>query len=110
MDCNKSSVVVEKQAIMEMDGKSIQYRFEAFDKANPEVYNHFKKFTFEVIRLRKKIGAKAVMERVRWEVVLTTKGSSFKINNTFTSRYARKFSEEYPEHASLFATRRLLRD
>ena len=104
-------VTVERQVIMEADGQSIQHRFEGFHKAHPEVYNHFKRFAFEVINRKRKIGAKGIMERVRWEVsIVRDAGEEFKINNTYTSRYARMFREEFPGRSSFFATRRLLGD
>ena len=63
-------------------------------------------------------GAKAIMERVRWEVsvymrrshfegYVATTGEQFKVNNNYTSRYARKLISEKPEFKGFFQTRRL---
>lgn len=87
--------------------KSWQREFEEFDRANPNIYHLFRRFAFEAQeRGFKHFGAKAIMERVRWEVRMDTTGNSeFKINNNFTAFYARKLMRDYPSMAGFFRTR-----
>lgn len=80
-------------------------RFNVFHDENPEVYALFCRFTMEAIRSGQKVGAKAIIERIRWESVVVTKGSQFKINNSWTAYYARLFIADHPHHARFFEIR-----
>ena len=72
---------------------------------NPEVYPMFKEFTFELIRAgRKRAGANMIIERLRWETAIRTKGD-FKINNNYAPDLSRKFMEDHPQHKGFFQTR-----
>lgn len=80
-----------------------------FHMDNPKVWSNFVRFTND--RIRKgfpHFGAKAVWERIRWEMAtpydLDPK-HSFKLNNNYPAVYARWFMEEYPEHEGFFRTR-----
>ena len=85
---------------------SILERFNAFDEANPSVWSMFVRFAFELIRCgRERYSADALLHRIRWEVAVNTVGDDFKVNNDFAALYARKFREQYPEHAGFFETR-----
>lgn len=88
---------------------SIQERFEEFDAAHPDVYVLFRRFALELIAVgRRRIGAKLLIERIRWHYVTSSAGSGeFKINNVFSSRYARKLIAERPEFADVFEVRQL---
>lgn len=82
-------------------------RFKKFHKENPRVWNMFQKFAFEVIKAdRKHYSADAIFHRIRWHVDIETQGDSVKLNNDFTSYYARLFAVAYPNHADLFRTRK----
>lgn len=72
--------------------------------AHPDVYAYFKRFTLEAIRSGKKVGAKAVAERIRWEAVINGH-DGYKVNNSATASMARRFMNEYPEYGSYFNTR-----
>lgn len=102
----------------ENTGKSIQEAFELYDSANPSVYEHFKKLAFELIRAgKKKISFKLILNRIRWDVYVQTeeptlfnqKGEKvkFKINDAYSSRYARKFVSDFPEHENIVELRNL---
>lgn len=81
-------------------------RFEAFDAANPHVWRAFERFAFEAVRAgRTRIGAKAIWERMRWWSTFETSDPEFKINNSYTAHYARKWIRLHPEHAGLFELR-----
>jgi hypothetical protein len=86
-------------------------RFAEYHEANPEVYEWFKKFAFEKIRRgATHIGAKAIFERIRWESPVNAAGDPFKINNIFTPYFARKFMQDFQQHAGIFETRRAKAD
>jgi hypothetical protein len=83
-----------------------QSKFEEYHRDNPQVYEMFKRFTFEKIsRGAKHVGAKAVLERVRWETSVSG-DDGFKVNNNYTAAYARLFAKDFPQHKDLFRTRK----
>lgn len=91
-----------------LNGCSIRDGFSKFHTENPHVYKAFESQVFRAIGLgKKKIGAKSIVEWIRWEVYLSTNDISFKINNNYTSYYARLFVEKHPEHADIFSFRKL---
>lgn len=82
--------------------------FNRWHPANPTVYELFKKFTFEAIEAGwKNLGAKLIIERIRWETNVMTKGDRFKINTDFTAYYARLFMKDHPQYDGFFRTRKL---
>jgi len=85
-----------------------QSRFAKYHQDNPQIYRAFNLFAWEAINKgRKYYGAKALMEVVRWKT--TVEGSGiFKINNNYTSRYARMWEANNPQHEGFFR-KRLLR-
>lgn len=92
----------------EQTGKTIPEAFEDYQYENPEIYRYFSKYAFELIHSgMKKISAKLIIERVRWEIIMETKPDRFKINNVFTSYYARLFVQHNPEHKNKFEFRKI---
>ena len=87
---------------------TIQERFEAFHAANPWVAQ-------AIIALaesakahgERRVGMKALFERLRWSYNRATVGDRWKLNNSLTSRYARYVAEVRPDLADLFETRSL---
>lgn len=73
-------------------------------RKNKLVWEAFERFTLSAISKQKKLGAKAIMERVRWEAEIE-RGQEFKVNNNFTAYYARAFTMKYPEHGDYFELR-----
>jgi len=88
-------------------GQGSRAKYLAYNKANPEVWRLFKKFTFEMIRRgRKRYSADAMIHRIRWEMDMRVESEDgFKINNNFTAHYARRFIKSFPEHADFFEIR-----
>ena len=87
---------------------SLDEKFERYHRENPQVFELFRRFAFDAKRTGRRIGAKAIMERIRWEMNLTTRDSEgFKINNNYTSRYVRLLEEKYPEFKGFFEKREL---
>jgi hypothetical protein len=87
---------------------TIDERFRRFHRANPEVFTLFVRFAREAkARGKQRFGAKAIWERLRWEMSLQT-GEAPSLNNDYTACYARLAIETYPEEfAGFFETRRL---
>lgn len=79
-------------------------RFPEYDAARPEIWELFKRFTFEAVdNGYKGVGANAVLGRIRWETAMKkAEGDEFKVNENFAVHYARKFARTFPEHAGLF--------
>jgi hypothetical protein len=87
---------------------TIQDAFERFHAQNPEVYDLLRKFALEALGAgRTKMGIKFIIERIRWEMLVVTRGNEFNINNNFSSRYARKLMAEVPELDGVFELRTL---
>lgn len=99
-------------------GISIQDAFQKFHVEHPEVYEAFKKYAKDLIKAQLKMGvpqiniktsSKLVINRIRWEMAEVgqlvvdfnnehTKKmdySDFKINDAFSSRYARLWCEDH---------------
>lgn len=93
---------------------TIKEKFLEFHRANPEVYELFERFTFEAINSgMKRVGAKFVFERIRWEIYVSTSGAGYcvplkrdlKLNNNFTAWYARAFKAKNRAHKDVFECR-----
>jgi hypothetical protein len=94
---------------IKMAHPTIDARFDKYNKQHPEVYKLLVRFAREVLRRgMKRYSMKTLFERIRWhyDIELQT-DEPFKLNNSFTSRYARLISKEHPELGGLFETRRL---
>ncbi len=82
--------------------------FRAFHAANPQVYDLFRALTWQMVRAgRAKVGAKMIWERLRWEYALRTDDGAYRLNNNYTSRYARLLMANEPALAGVFETREL---
>jgi hypothetical protein len=86
---------------------TIQQRFDAFHAANPDVYA-------ELVRLardarsagRQRVGMKELWEVARWHLRLRTTGDEYRLNNDYTSCFARLIQDQEPDLAGLFETRK----
>lgn len=84
---------------------------EKYHKNNPQVYEAFELFTFQVIRSgRKYFSARAIMERVRWNSQIEAKNDLFKINDHQVPFYSRLFESNHPHHKGFFIKRRSVAD
>jgi hypothetical protein len=91
-----------------MDDTSIDARFAAFHTENPHVLALLVRLAREAkARGMERIGAKALIERARWEISLQTRGDEYRLNNSFASRYARLIADTCPDLATMFQFRRL---
>lgn len=83
--------------------------FLKFHTDNPIVWELFTKFTLRLIeRGFKHYSADAICHRIRWEVDVEIKDGEFKLNNNYTSRYARLFHKTFPQYAGFFRNRTLI--
>jgi len=88
---------------------AIKTRFDDYDRLNPGVWELFKEYADLAWKAGlRRAAAKMIIERIRWEQHVVVAGSEpYKINNSFTAYYARKFQAEFPARADLFETRAL---
>lgn len=83
----------------------VQLSFSEYHALNPQVYSKFCMYTEMLIKAgRNKLGAKAIMERCRWDTMIETVGV-FKINNNYTASYSKKFEQENPQFRGIFEHR-----
>lgn len=90
--------------------RSIGESFEMFHELNPSVYRNLVLLCRQLAgRGRRKIGMKMVFEVLRWNYMLATDdpNSEYRLNNNYTSRYARLIGQQEPDLAGLFETRGL---
>jgi len=118
-------------------GKSIDSAFTEYHEENPQVFEMFKKYLNEIIESERKkrnftnfdiikeektlkTSSKMILNRIRWEIatvgIQNTNSEQnasdrifdgFKINDAFTSRYARLFVDQNPDWSFLFYLRSL---
>tara|TARA_R110002020_G_scaffold145908_4_gene320212 strand:- start:7636 stop:7962 length:327 start_codon:yes stop_codon:yes gene_type:complete len=83
--------------------------FEEYHRTHPQVYRGLRDLALEVRRAgRQRIGMKLLIERLRWDHMLTgCEEDEWKVNNNHASRYARLLMESEPELAGLFELREL---
>lgn len=88
---------------------SIQARFEEFDRANRWIYFSLVMLTEDwLAKGNTRISIDMLIHVLRWQYSRQTVGDRrFKLNNDFTSRFARKLIAEHPEWGSVFYTREL---
>lgn len=98
---------------------TIQEKFELFHAANPHVYEMYLHFTKELLLLgHRRISPRFILERIRWEMMAPTiktpgigwhvaAGRAFKINDHFSSRYARLLIAKHSKFALIFEIREL---
>jgi hypothetical protein len=87
----------------------IQRRFEKFHRENPAVFAKLVDLSFLAkANGHKHIGIKMLFERLRWYYTVEVKGSEpYQLNNSYTSRYARKIMKEVPALRGFFKLREL---
>jgi hypothetical protein len=91
---------------------STQDRFETFHAANPQVYKALVTLARKAkARGKTRVGIKALVEVVRWELSLETAGDfEFKVNNSHAPHFARLIMAQEPDLAGIFETRRSTAD
>lgn len=93
-------------------------KFLDFDRDNPKVWIHFKRYAFERINSQLQDGVlienikfshSLIIDKIRWDIAIRTKDHnySFKINNMYKAYYARKFNAKHPKWSHVFDLREL---
>jgi len=86
---------------------TIQQRFDAWIEANPWVLTTAERLVADWLAAgHSRVGIKQVWEVIRWSYGQTT-GDTFKANNDFTSRVARRLIDLHPEWSEAIETRTL---
>ncbi len=91
---------------------TIQERFEDFNARHPEVYLYLEQqcLTLHSAGWRH-FGIRCIWERMRWHFrVEQDIRDDFKLNDHYTSRYARKLIAHHPELKDLFELREIRAD
>jgi hypothetical protein len=88
------------QLHLHFDDSFCQYHSE-----NPQIYAEFEKTALKAVKYRSRFGAKAIFEIIRWNTMVSG-NDGFKVNNNYTSFYARLFELKHPQHAGLFSKRK----
>lgn len=72
---------------------------------NPKIYLEFEKLAYQLINKGYvRLGAKQIFEVIRWHTMVEGTGQ-YKVNNNFTSDYARLFEWYHPIYAGYFNKR-----
>lgn len=100
--------LLDMQPIVPAQGATIQARFADFHANNPWVAVALERLARQWLdHGHTRVGAKMLTERLRWEYGIRTHGDTFRLNNSYTSRYVRLLIENHPEWSDAFETREL---
>lgn len=88
--------------------EQLQKQVTEFHKKNPEVWEKFVYYSFELINKGfKNYSVSGVFDRIRWESGAGEDGeANFKIGNNFKPFYARRFMKIYPQADGFYRLRR----
>ena len=90
---------------------SLRDRFDAFNAQNPHVADALEILAAQWLAAgNRKVGMKALVERLRWESGIRTQGDGYVLNNSYTAFYARLLIARRPEWADAISTRRAMAD
>lgn len=79
--------------------------FKKYHGENPQIYIEFKVLAYQLInRGYVRVGAKQIFEVIRWQTMIGGNGQ-YKVNNNFTSDYARLFESDHPVYEGYFSKR-----
>lgn len=94
------------EAQLDLGSYARETRWREFHESNPHVYEMFSRFAMELVAAgRKRIGARLVWERMRWETMIVTTDAEPKLNDHWPPFYARLFMKDHPELGQVFETR-----
>lgn len=90
------------------DIDAIQRDFDQFHADHPEVFSKFHEYAEELWqRGYRRYSADAILHRIRWHFHIERGNRDWKLNDHFTSRYARLLASTYGKFAGFFEMRRL---
>lgn len=86
----------------------LQVKFEDFHEKNPQVYKRLVQMAYEAkSRGHKRIGIQMLFEVLRWEALMRTTHTDYKMNNSYASRYARMIMDKEWNLKEIFEVREL---
>jgi len=84
----------------------ITEKFNQFHHDNPGVYKRLRELSFELLESGyERYSMKGLFEVLRYKEAIRTRGSLFKLNNNYTSLYARMLMRNEPRLYDFFSTR-----
>lgn len=85
---------------------ALEHRFAAFHRANPHVYDAIERKAMALVTLgRTRLGIAELVEELRYDPRLVTKGEHFKLNNDYRAFYARLLIHNHSSLASIIGLR-----
>jgi hypothetical protein len=91
----------------EKSERSVYESWKRYHFANPNFYEQFHKFAYEAIRTRHKVGARLIIELIRWFEWIEKGSNLYRVCNNFAPYYARLLMLDKPEFKALFNTKSL---
>jgi len=89
-----------------MPKMTTEERFERFHQENPRLYRELRSRAVALHAVgATRTSTKALVEVVRYDHAIRTRGEEFKVNNSFTAFYARVLVADRPELASILTMR-----
>lgn len=87
---------------------TIDKKFIAFHQNNRHIYQDILRYTKQVWDSgHRNFGMKAIFERIRWDYTVYSTGIPFKLNNNYTSRYAKLVERDLPHTRGFFRNREI---
>lgn len=81
--------------------------FKLYHAENPKIYEAFRRLAFQLVdRGYNRIGARQILEVIRWETMVSG-NDQYKINNNYSADYARLFEKDHPQFVGIFMKRLL---
>ena len=103
---NNTSDLPDLIPIERQKGLTREERATLFHKLNPHIYDIVVDMSLSMKRSGwKKAGIRMIWERLRWLYAVKTQGGIYKLNDHYTSFYARWVMENVPELQNFFEVR-----
>ena len=88
---------------------TLDERFDLFHAANPHVADALEHLAEAWLSSQRSVGVKALYERLRWAAI-ETHNDPYRLNNSYTSRYARLLLARRPEGQGRIEVRALAKE
>lgn len=93
-------------AVNTAGGRDLEQEFLDFHRSNPQVYEGLRRLALQLKRRgRRQYGIKSLIEALRWHQAMETTDPDYKLNNNWSSFYARLLMESEPELDGFFELR-----
>lgn len=86
---------------------TLDTQFQEFHESNPHVYRRLEGLAAGWLGTHERVGMKMLWEVLRWQTGVQTSGKPWKLNNNYTSRYARLLADRHPDWKGRIHTREL---